>query len=110
MAVLAGGVSCRRPSSRVGPWRSNGRASGAELDAGRLAQVGLVRHHGLSPFELSRDHQVLAFGYALDPGSGSITLRLYDPNHPDRDDVTVTLSDAGHAQNTGEPLLGVIAL
>lgn len=82
----------------------------AELDACRLAQVGLVRHHGLSPFELSRDHQVLAFGYAVDPGSGSITLRLYDPNHPDRDDVTITLSDAGNGQNTGEPLLGVIAL
>jgi len=33
-----------------------------------------------------------------------------DPNWPDRDDVTVTLSDAGHTQNTGERLLGVIAL
>ncbi len=87
----------------------------ARLDAGRLTQVGLVRHHGSSPFELSRDHQVLAWGYAETPGSGTagsgaITLRLYDPNWPDRDDVTVTLSADGHAQNTGEQLMGVIAL
>jgi hypothetical protein len=80
------------------------------LDGGRLAQVGLVRHHGRSPFELSRDHQVLAYGYSMDPGSGSIMLRLYDPNWPDRDDVTVTLSPDGHTQSTGERLLGVIAL
>lgn len=80
------------------------------LDAGRLAQVGLVRHHGWSPLQLSRDHQVLAYGYSMDPGSGSITFRLYDPNWPDRDDVTVTLSPDGHCQSTGERLLGVIAL
>ncbi len=82
----------------------------ARLDAGRLTQVGLIRHHGWSPFELSRDHQVLAWGYAETRGSGAVTLRLYDPNWPDRDDVTVTLSDDGHAQNTGEQLVGVIAL
>jgi hypothetical protein len=80
------------------------------LDAGRVAQVGLVRHHGRSPFELSRDHQVLAYGYSMHAGSGSITLRLYDPNWPDRDDVTVTLSPDGHTQSTGERLLGVIGL
>ncbi len=53
---------------------------------------------------------MLAWGYSTDPGSGSITLRLYDPNWPDRDDVTVTLSADGHTQNTGEQLLSVIAL
>ncbi|CAN5604074.1 hypothetical protein BH20CHL7_BH20CHL7_15870 [soil metagenome] len=82
----------------------------ATLDAGRLATIGLIRHHGWSPFELSRDHQVLAWGYSTDPGSGSITLRLYDPNWPDRDDVTITLSATGLTQSTGEPLLGVIGL
>src|SRR5688572_20970665 len=30
-----------------------------DLDAGRLSMVGLVRHHGWSPFDLTRDHQVL---------------------------------------------------
>lgn len=82
----------------------------AELDAGRLAHVGLIRHHGWNPMELSRDHQVLAYGYALDPAGGAITLRLYDPNWPNRDDVSVTLSPAVLNQSTGERLLGSIAL
>lgn len=93
------------------------------IDAGRLPLVGLVRHHGFDPRRLDRDHVVLAYGYvvdleasasgaAVDPArrSETITLRLYDPNWPDRDDVAVTLSPAGMAQSTGEPLLGLIAL
>jgi hypothetical protein len=84
------------------------------IDAGRLPMVGLIRHHGRNPMELDRDHQVLAYGYSVDDGpdgnDGAITLRLYDPNWPDRDDVTVTLSPTGMGQSTGERLLGVIAL
>lgn len=80
------------------------------LDAGRLVVVGLVRHHGPSPFELTKDHQVLAWGYSADPTTGAATLHIYDPNHPDRDDVTVTLSPDGLAQSTGERLVGVIGL
>ena len=81
----------------------------ATIDAGRLSVVGLIRHHGLSPFELDRDHQCLAYGYAVDAGP-TVTLRLYDPNWPDRDDVTVRLSPGGMTQSTGERLLGLIAL
>jgi hypothetical protein len=73
--------------------------------------VGLIRHHGLNPMELDRDHQVLAYGYTVADGPGGvITLRLYDPNWPDRDDVTVSLSPGGMGQSTGERLLGVITL
>ncbi len=57
----------------------------AEIDAGRLATVGLIRHATVNPFELTRDHQVLAYGYRVEPGR--LTLRLYDPNFPDNDDV-----------------------
>ena len=80
------------------------------IDAGRLALTGLVRHAGWNPWHLSRSHQVLAYAYAIDPASGTTTLRVYDPNWPDRDDVTVTLSPDGFRQSTGEPLLGVLAL
>ena len=82
----------------------------AAIDTGRLPMVGLIRHHGWSPFDLSKDHQVLAYAYEIDPGSGETTIRLYDPNWPDRDDVAVTLSPAGMGQSTGERLLGVLAL
>ena len=80
------------------------------IDEGRPAMVGLVRAAGWNPFGLTANHQVIAFGYAED-GRG-VTLRLYDPNWPDRDDVTATLHlDAAlrptHLdQSTGEPLLG----
>jgi hypothetical protein len=81
-----------------------------ELDAGRLALIGLIRIASWNPMQLTRNHQVMAYGYAED-GRG-VTLRLYDPNWPDRDDVTITihmdpaLRPTGLSQSTGEPLLG----
>jgi hypothetical protein len=58
---------------------------------------------------LTANHQVLAFGYRLEPKT--IALRLYDPNWPDRDDVEARVELAeGSAprfeSSTGEPLLG----
>ncbi len=86
----------------------------AEIDAGRLAMVGLVRTTGRSPFSLGQNHQVLAWGYRVD--TRDLALRIYDPNWPDRDDVEVLLRldrepETGRqrvtfAQSTGEPLLG----
>ncbi len=81
-----------------------------EIDEGRLAMLGLIRVTGRNPFKLTGNHQVIAFGYAED-GRG-VTLRLYDPNWPDKDDVTATLHldqalhPTGLEQSTGEPLLG----
>jgi hypothetical protein len=80
----------------------------ATIDEGRLALVGLVRHTGWNPWHLTDSHQVLGFAYAID--GDMITLRLYDPNWPDRDDVVVRLSPTGFSQSTGETLLGVLAL
>ena len=82
----------------------------AAIDAGRLPMVGLVRHHGWNPFHLTKDHQVLAFGYDTAGPDGPTTIRLYDPNWPNRDDVSVTLLQGGFLQSTGEQLLGLIAL
>jgi hypothetical protein len=81
-----------------------------EIDAGRLAMVGLIRVAALNPFGLTRNHQVIAYGYAED-GRG-VALRLYDPNWPDNNDVTVTIRldpafrPLALEQSTGEPLLG----
>jgi hypothetical protein len=82
----------------------------AALDAGRLVPIGLIRVSARDPRNLTRNHQVIAWGYAED-GRG-VTLRIYDPNWPDRDDVAVTihldnaLRPTGLSQTTGEPLLG----
>jgi len=81
-----------------------------EIDEGRLAMIGLIRVAGLNPFKLTGNHQVIAYGYAED-GRG-VTLRIYDPNWPDNDNVTATLhlDDALRPtkleSSTGEPLLG----
>jgi hypothetical protein len=87
----------------------------AEINAGHPSVVGLVRVSGLSPSLLTRNHQVLAYGW--EAGEGSVVLRVYDPNHPRRDDVRLTVSISGGParpwwdrilldQSTGEPLLG----
>lgn len=86
----------------------------AEIDAGRVALIGLIRVATPNPWKLTMNHQVMAYGYAED-GRG-VTLDLYDPNWPDRDDVTATihldpaLRPTGLSQSTGEPLLGWFVL
>ena len=87
----------------------------AEIDSGHPAVVGLIRAAGGSPWTLTQNHQVLAWGW--EATQGHITLRVYDPNHPGRDDVELhaTIDDRPGApwrdritlvQSTGEPLLG----
>jgi hypothetical protein len=84
------------------------------IDAGELVAIGLIRVASRDPRRLTSNHQVIAWGYAED-GRG-VTLRLYDPNWPDRDDVTITihldpaLRPSGASQSTGEPLLGWFVL
>ena len=80
------------------------------IDDGRLPLVGLVRHHGPSPWAMTASHQVLAWAYAVDAATGVVTLQIYDPNWPGRDDIALTIDGAGVRQSTGEPLGGLIVL
>jgi hypothetical protein len=93
-----------------------------EIDAGHPAVVGLIRASGESPWLLTRNHQVLAWAYEVaGDGAGetaSIRIRVYDPNHPASDEVTLEMAVApaqpggpwrdriALRQSTGEPLLG----
>jgi hypothetical protein len=79
----------------------------AEIDAGRLAHVGALRFLSADPRKLTLNHQVLAYAYRAEPDA--VTIRIYDPNWPDRDDVELLmdLSDAAaprFSQSTGEAL------
>lgn len=102
----------------TGPGRARRRSREIEwprirrdIDAGRLPLVGLVRHQGWNPWRLKDSHQVLGFAYAVEDGPpASITIRVYDPNWPGRDDVTVTLDGSGIRQSTGEPVIGLLYL
>lgn len=68
--------------------RREARALVASLAEGRPAPLGLIAMSGLlSPF---RNHQVLA--YAAEVEADRLVLRIYDPNLPDRDDVTLEVS------------------
>jgi hypothetical protein len=84
------------------------------IDRGELVPIGLIRVSAKNPYDLTHNHQVVAWGYAED-GRG-VTLRLYDPNHPDDDTVTATieldaaLRPTGCSQSTGESLLGWFVL
>lgn len=62
----------------------------ADIAAGHPSALGLVRVRSSDPFDLKENHQVLAYGYALD--GDALTLSLYDPNRPGDDDVTLSLS------------------
>jgi hypothetical protein len=75
---------------------------------GRLAMVGLVRQQGLDPRALQQSHQVL--GYGVDTTGDTRTLRIYDSNWPDKDDVTIVLTPNTIRQSTGETLYGLLSL
>ena len=85
----------------------------AGLDAGILVNIGLVRASANDPRRLTSNHQVLAYGYALD--TASVAIAIYDPNHPldDTVELRVELDAAGRVsrleQSTGEPLFAFFA-
>ncbi len=62
----------------------------AELDLGFPSPMALLRVKSLDPFQMGNNHQVLAYGY--DFSGADLTIHVYDPNYPGRDDITVTLS------------------
>ena len=94
-----------RTHETVRAWRS----IRAAIDAGEPAIVGLVRALGTDPRLLPRHHQVVAWAYEVE--NDRLRLRIYDPNHPGRDDVELRLRlavdrrwPATMLQTTGEPL------
>lgn len=69
-----------------------------DIDSGAPCPLGLVRVKSSDPLDLKEDHQVLAYGYDLD--GRDLTLHVYDPNLPGRDDVTLSVdlrTDGGRA-------------
>jgi hypothetical protein len=105
----------RREPPRVVAVRQEWPRIRAEIDSGHLSVVGLIRAVGLSPWALTRNHQVLVFGY--DEAPTAIRIRVYDPNHPGAADVELRADvdpDASRpwrdrirlSQSTGEPLHG----
>jgi hypothetical protein len=83
------------------------------IDEGWPPMVGLVRRAGWNPLAPDFGHQVVAYRYDETPER--VEIGIYDPNHPGRDDVTLTIERTGAGryllgQSTGEPLCGLLAL
>ena len=78
----------------------------ADLDSGRLSPIGLVELKSLDASQMGKNHQVLAYGYTLD--GAALAIRLYDPNSPDNDTVTMSLSIA-EPQHTTSVTNSVVA-
>jgi hypothetical protein len=79
-----------------------------EIDAGRPVTICLVRTKKQK--EISKNHQVLAYEYSFDRDVAY--LGVYDPGHPNRDDVTLSFylrtkkSQLNIWQSTGPDLRG----
>lgn len=63
----------------------------ANLDAGRLVVLGLNYVSSSDRQAVWQNHQVLATGYTAG-GDGAVTIQIYDPNYPGRDDMTIRAS------------------
>ncbi len=101
-ALQASPFDSDRQSTMVSEWPR----IKADLDAGVLSPITLIRlRFNVDPFRLGENHQVLAYGYDLAAGGTLVTLHIYDPNHGDRDNITVTVNFAGTptaSQSSGE--------
>jgi hypothetical protein len=82
------------------------------IDAGRPQVLGLVRTVAWSPFAASRNHQVLAYGYeVVDDPAGRATrvdVRIYDPNRPDDDQVTLAVYADGRVEHPDGTLVAAV--
>jgi hypothetical protein len=59
----------------------------ADIDAGRPSPMFLLTVRSLNPLDLGKCHQVLAYAYEC--RGHNVTLSVYDPNQPGRDDITL---------------------
>jgi hypothetical protein len=60
-----------------------------DIDDGRLSPLALIAVRSLDPFQLGRNHAVLAYGY--ERAADEVAIAIYDPNHPGRDDLRLRL-------------------
>jgi len=70
----------------------------ATLDLGQPCPLGLVRVKNADLSSLGKNHQVLATGY--DVKDDLLTLFIYDPNYPNRNDLTLSMSLASPERAT----------
>ncbi|KAA2241439.1 hypothetical protein F0L74_16190 [Chitinophaga agrisoli] len=63
-----------------------------DIDNNQLCPLALVQVKTLDPTQLGKNHVVLVYGYEVD--GTDLTLKVYDPNFPNEDNVVIQLSIA----------------
>ncbi|MCA1640862.1 MAG: hypothetical protein LC785_02530 [Acidobacteria bacterium] len=69
-----------------------------DIDNGRLSPIAQIRIKSSDPMQMGQNHQVLAYGYDLN--GNDLVIRIYDPNYPDDDTVTMSLNIGNPEQTT----------
>jgi hypothetical protein len=69
-----------------------------DLDRGVPCGLGLVASASRDPRELGKNHQVLAYGYTATPSL--VTVRVYDPNRGQDDDIALTFDPRSPTKKT----------
>jgi hypothetical protein len=70
----------------------------ADLDRGTPAALGVVTVASSKPADLGLNHQVLAYGY--DRTGSDVTVRVYDPNRGQRDDIWIRFDTGAPTRST----------
>jgi hypothetical protein len=69
-----------------------------DLDKGLPVALGVVTTASHDPRDLALNHQVLAYGY--EKTDSQVTVRVYDPNRGQRDDVTIRFTTSSPSKPT----------
>ena len=69
----------------------------ADLDRGVPAPLGVVTVASPRPADLALNHQVLAYDY--DRSGAEVSVRVYDPNRGQRDDIWIRFDDSRSARS-----------
>ena len=80
----------------------------ARLDAGFPAPLGIIHAEGYGWKGLSRNHQVLCYGYDFNGSNEDVTLAIYDPNYPGDETAGLTfkVSDPSSEQSAVHSCVG----
>ena len=78
----------------------------AAIDAGKPVVLGLIVATDIK--KVGDNHQVVAYGYDLDPATNELSVYIYDNNNPDTEVVLTTAPDNPHvnASNRRDPWRG----
>lgn len=84
----------------------------ATIDADHPSPLGLILAKSYNPLEITKNHQVLAYGYKVigeDEGEKAL-INYYDPRCPDRNDLQLEFSTnvAAAPIDTNDPSLGPV--